>query len=375
MPAVRPIIDAHLDLAWNAVSYDRDQLLPVADLRAADSKLEGKGRGACTVSLHEMRGSGIGLCLATVLARALPKDADKTLNMGKRGQRTVLLREDLDYANQTIACCAARCQLAYYELLEQQGHMAFIRNRGDLERLWAPWSQGPSDRAPIGFILSMEGADPIIEPKDAAWWWEQGLRTACLAHYGPSAYAMGTGGDGPLTARGRDLVKIFDELGMILDLVHTADTAFDQALEIYGGPAFVSHGNCRALAQHDRQLTDRQIRAIVERGGVIGAVLDCWMMMVDYNEPHCSRQDVTLDKLVDHIDHVCQVAGSAAHAGIGSDLDGGFGTEQCPADLDTIHDLHKLEPLLARRGYSDQDIDAIFYGNWLRFFGEALPER
>ena len=155
--------------------------------------------------------------------------------------------------------------------------------------------------------------------------------------------------------------------------MHTADRAFDEALEIYSRPVFCSHGNCRTLRPGDRQLSDEQIRAIVGRGGVIGAVFDAWMIDPDFvrgREDH----DATFDRLADHVDHVCQLAGDARHAGVGSDLDGGFGTEQTPHGLETIHDLHGFGETLAKRGYGDADLDAIFHGNFLRFFSETLPD-
>jgi membrane dipeptidase len=374
----RLLFDAHLDIAWNAVCFDRDQLLCVSELRANEAGMTGKPRGRCTVSLPEMRAARVGICLATVLARALPKMlpamAEGLGTAGVRRHGPVILREDLDYANQTIACAAARAQLAYYELLEQQGHLRQIRDAKTLDAVWKLWQEDGKTPAPIGYILSMEGADPIIEPSQTQWWWDHGLRTACLAHYGPSAYAMGTGGDGPLTPQGRELLREFDRLGMILDLVHTADQAFEQALELFSGPVFVSHGNCRALVPHDRQLSDGQIRQLIERGGVIGVVADAWMIVPNYAKGPGPKPAVTLAHLADHIDRICQLAGNTRHAAIGSDLDGGFGTEQTPTDLDTIADLQHLAPLLAAQGYSDGDIDAVFHANWLRFFREALPK-
>jgi membrane dipeptidase len=184
---------------------------------------------------------------------------------------------------------------------------------------------------------------------------------------------MGTGGDGPLTARGRELLQEFERLGMVLDLVHTADTAFAQALDIYSRPVFISHGNCRSLVPHDRQISDEQIQQVAARGGVIGAVLDAWMLAPDYRRDDPNRPETKLIHVADHIDHVCQVAGNARHSAIGSDLDGGFGTEQSPTGLDTIADLQKLAGILSGRGYGDADIDGIFHGNWLRFFRETLP--
>jgi membrane dipeptidase len=163
-------------------------------------------------------------------------------------------------------------------------------------------------------------------------------------------------------------------MGMILDLVHTADTALMQALEMYEGRVFVSHGNCRTLVPGDRQISDEQIKAIAERDGILGTVLDAWMLTGGWERGVTTNAGTTMNDLADHIDHICQLVGDANHAAIGSDLDGGFGTEQSPSDLDTIVDIHKVAPLLAERGYSDADLDGIFHGNWLRFFREALPE-
>ncbi|MDA1314942.1 MAG: membrane dipeptidase [Acidobacteria bacterium] len=373
---MRLIIDAHLDIAWNAVSFDRDQLLSIPELRENERGMTGKGRGNCTTSLPEMRKGSVGVALGTVLSRALPKNLpDLDSNMGPIGDRAhgeIILRENLDFANQTICCAAGQAQLAYYKLLQQQGHMRMIGDRATLDEVWALWESSP-DTAPIGNILSMEGTDPIIDPSQAEWWFKQGLRTACLAHYGPSAYSMGTGGDGPLTDKGRELLKEMERLGIILDLVHTADTAIEQALEIYSKPVFISHGDCRAITPHDRQISDQQIRWVVERGGVIGVVLDSWMIAPGWERGATDNARATLEQLVDHIDHICKLAGNTSHVGIGSDLDGGFGTEQAPQELDTIADLQKIGDIMSARGYTDTDIDGVFHANFLRFFRENLP--
>ena len=372
---MRPIFDAHLDLAWNALSFDRDQRCSIEQLRADELGMSGSCRGNCTVCLPELRRAGVGFCLGTLLCRARPSDPDRSgsvhhrLASRSRGKR--ILREDLDYANQTIASAAAQGQLAYYRMLEQQGEIRLVEDVAGLDQVWADWSTELA--GPIGVLLSMEGADPILNSDQAGWWWEQGLRTACLAHYGPSAYAMGTGSDGALSDLGRELLKRFEQLGMILDLVHTADMALVEALELFGGAVFVSHANCRSLVDHDRQLSDEQIRLITKRGGVIGVVLDAWMLSEDWMQSGKDRRGVGLEVVVNHIDHICQLVGTTAHVGIGSDLDGGFGIEQCPHDLNTIVDLQKIGPILESRGYTDNEINSIFYGNWLRFFRQALP--
>lgn len=382
--AMRLILDAHLDLAWNAMSFDRDQTLPVSTLRAREEGMTGRGRGHCTNSLVEMRKAGVGLCLGTLLARTLPAAALQSFyaetTVAKRAHGPVIYREDLDYANQTITCATAQGQMAYYRILEFDGEVKIVRTAEDLTMLAGRWKEWltrtrTEDGAPppIGIVVSMEGADPIRAPREAEKWFENGLRTACLAHYGPGAYAMGTGGDGALTAEGVALVKEFDRLGIILDLVHTADTAIEQALEHYSRPVFVSHGNCRALVPHDRQMSDAQIRNVAARDGVVGVVLDSWMIVQDYVRGCPREENPSLEDLARHIDHICQLTGTCRHVGIGSDLDGGFGTEQTPRDVETITDLQRLEAILGKRGYSDADIDAVFHENFLRFFTSNLP--
>ncbi len=247
-----------------------------------------------------------------------------------------------------------------------------IRTAGQLDEHWRNWSADPAN-TPIGYILAMEGADPIVDVDHAAAWWELGLRSVNLAHYGKSRYAVGTGGDGPLTPDGVLLLEEFERLGMILDATHLSDTSFFQALDAFGGPVLASHNNCRALVPDGRQFSDEQVRLLIDRGAVIGAALDAWMLFPGWIRGQTTRDVVALDAVADHIDRVCQLAGNARHAAIGSDLDGGFGTEQVPTGLDRISDLQKLDGILSARGYPPKDIDAIFHGNWLRFFREHLP--
>jgi membrane dipeptidase len=360
---MRIIFDGHLDLSWNALSWCRDITTDLDALNAGERAWsDHPARGRATTTLPEMRRGAVAACQATVLCRARPQGQPAD------GPRRLCL----DFANQEIASATARGQLAYYELLERRGALRMIRTAAELDEHWRAWS-ADLRATPIGYILAMEGADPIVDVDHAAAWWELGLRSVNLAHYGESRYAVGTGGDGPLTPDGRLLLGEFERLGMILDATHLSDTSFFEALDVFGGPVLASHNNCRALVPDGRQFSDEQIRLLIDRGAVIGAALDAWMLHPGWIRGETARDVVALDAVADHIDRVCQLAGNARHAAIGSDLDGGFGTEQVPTGLDRISELQKLDGMLASRGYPSADIDAIFHGNWLRFFREHLP--
>jgi len=347
------LIDGHLDLAMNALNWDRNLDLDVYEIRKKEAEMTEKGRGRGTTSLPELRKAEVAVCLATVIDRTARPNSPSSGS-----------------ACQEISYAKAQGQLAYYRVLEAQGKVRILTDWPGLERHFRAW-QSPGAAEPLGFILSMEGADPIVWPEQAASWWEDRLRVVSISHYGVSAYAHGTGTEGGLAPLGKPLLKEMGRLGMILDLSHLADKAFWEALEIYTGPVLASHNNCRALVPGDRQFSDDQIKAIVQRNGVIGAVLDAWMLYPGWVKGETPTTVVSLEAVADQIDHICQVAGNARHAAIGSDLDGGYGTEQCPHDLDTIADLQKVPGLLRKRGYKEADIEGIMHGNWLRLFREA----
>jgi membrane dipeptidase len=358
---MRLIIDAHLDLSWNALSFNRDQVESIEQINQREASLhDNNARGHATTSLCEMRRGQIAICLGTLLARA------KRHVQGHR-------RTDLDYGTQSMAYAIAQGQLAYYHLLAEQGEMVMIRTARELDRHWQLWQVHPPERLPIGNILAMEGADPIVDPSQVEAWFNQGLRSVMLSHYGKSHYSVGTGDNGPLTAKGVELLKEFERVGMILDATHLSDQSFFQALECFCGPVMASHHNCRSLVPGDRQLSDEQIRLLLQRQAVIGVAFDAWMLKPGWQIGISQPEGLTMSAVVDHIDHICQLAGNTQHVGIGSDLDGGFGTEQAPSDLKTIADSQKLEPLLSQRGYNNTDIDNIFHGNWIRFFRKWLP--
>ena len=362
---MKPIIDSHLDLSWNALSYNRDQTETIEQINEREVGMsDHKARSHATTSLPELRASGAGVVLATILVRA------KREVQPARGH----MRWDLDFATQDIAYSTAMGQLAYYRMMEQKNEMKPIKTVADLDAQWANWEAGDWEKKPVGYILAMEGADPIVDPAQAEHWWNEGLRSITLSHYGKSHYSVGTGDDGPLTDKGRAILKEFERLGMILDVTHKSDTSFFEALDVFSGPVMASHNNCRALVPGDRQFSDEQIKLLISRGAVIGGVLDAWMLCPNYVRLQTPNDNIKLAHLVDHMDHICQLAGNTDHVALGTDLDGGFGTEQCPGDFKRYRDLQKLEPILLERGYSEEDVNKIFYGNWLGFFRKWLPK-
>jgi len=349
------LIDAHLDLSMNALNWDRDLELDVQELRRREADMTQKGRGRGTTTLPEMRKGEVALSLATVICRVAWPGSPAA-----------------GAANQAIAYSKAQGQLAYYRVMESQGKMLQVGDQAGLAAHMKAWQEAP-DSTPIGYILSMEGADPIVDAEQVTSWWQDGLRVVSLSHYGFSAYAHGTDTEGGLTERGRPLLAAMADAGMIVDLTHLADVAFFDTLEAFAGPVLASHNNCRALVPGCRQFTDEQIKAIIARDGVIGAALDAWMIYPGWIKEETQPEVVSLDDLVNHIVHICDLAGNTNHVGVGSDLDGGYGNEQTPHDCNTIADLQKLAPLLSARGFCDDDVERFMHGNWVRFFSQHLP--
>ena len=352
------IIDAHLDLAWNALQWNRNIQHSVYTIRTAESNLSGPGRGQGTVALPEMRKGRVALCFATLLARSTGRPI-----------------QNLDYSSPYQAYAAAQGQLAYYHALDEAGEIHLIGDRAELDQhiaAWQEWERQTDLSQPqLGFVISMESADPIVVPEQLPAWKEAGVRIIGPAHYGPGRYAGGTSTELGLGFEGKQLLREMEKLGILLDLTHLSDESFWEALDSFGGFVLASHNNCRALVPHQRQFDNRQIHALISRGGVIGVALDNWMIRPGWTRGAKENDRVTLAHVAEHIDFICQLAGNSQHAAIGSDLDGGFGREQSPSDLDTIEDLKHIAEILSKRGYSDDDIASIMHGNWLRLLRKA----
>ena len=352
------IVDTHLDLAMNAMEWNRDLTRPIDEIRARESGMTDKpDRGRGTISFPEMRRGGVTLCVATQIARVVAPGS--TLN---------------GWHSQEQAWAMTQAQLAWYRAMEDRGEMVQVKDLASLDRLSAASGQPPAaSPLPIGYVLSLEGADSIVSMHHLERAYDYGLRAIGPAHYGPGVYAQGTNATGGIGRKGRELLAEMERLGIILDATHLCDDSFREALDHFRGPVWASHSNCRALVPHNRQFSDDQLRELIARDAIIGAVFDAWMLVPGWKRGETTPESagVTLETVVDHIDHVCQLAGNARHCCIGSDLDGAFGREQCPSDVRTIADLASLGDVFARRGYAPIDVSHILNENFIRFVRQA----
>jgi len=353
------IVDAHLDLAMNALEWNRDLTRPIAEIRAREQQLTDKpDRGRGTVSFAEMRRGSVGLCVATQIARYVAPDNPLS-----------------GWHSQAQAWAQTQGQLAWYRAMEERGELRPITDREQLDEQVERWQNGPPSDAAIGYVLSLEGADSILTPGHLERAYAQGLRAVGPAHYGPGVYAQGTNACGGMGPGGQELLREMERLNIILDATHLCDDSFRDALDHFRGPVWASHSNCRSIVAHNRQFSDEHIRELIARGAVIGAAFDAWMIVPDWVRGRSTPENagVTLERVIDHIDHICQIAGNARHCMIGSDLDGAFGREQCPSDVETIADLEKIPGLLRKRGYTEEDVTNIAHGNFVSFLRSAWP--
>ena len=350
------LVDAHLDLAMNALEWNRDLTQSIEAIRSREQTLADKpDRGRGTVSFPEMRRGDVGLCVATQIGRYV------ALNNPLPG-----------WHSPEQAWAMTQGQLAWYRAMEERGELVQIRDRSALDLHVGRW-QHDGASGPVGYVLSLEGADSIVAMAHLERAYGQGLRAVGPAHYGPGIYAQCTNATGGIGTRGRELLREMERLGIILDVTHLCDDSFREALDHFRGPVWASHSNCRSLEPHNRQFADDQIRELIQRGAVIGTAFDAWMLVPGWVRGESTPQGagVTLETVADHIDHICQIAGNARHCGLGSDLDGAFGREQCPSDVHTIADLARLPALLTERGYDAEDVRQIAHGNFVRFLRNA----
>ncbi len=351
------VFDAHLDLALNGVDWNRDLRQSVDDIRAQECTLgmNEPGRKTNVLSLPELRFSKVAVCLATLLARQEQQ-----------------ISHPMGWTTPHACYAMAHAHLAYYRAMEADGYLKMLKSRNDLKSHFLAFQSEPK-KTPLGFILTMEGADPLLTPKTIYEFHEAGLRALGLTHYGTNRYGGGTRSEVGLSLDAIELLKNCEELAITIDMTHLSDVSFWQVAKHFSGRVHASHQNARAICNWQRQFDDDQIQWVIERDGVLGVSMDVIMLQDGFVRGQ-TKPVATLERAVDQIEHVCQLAGSIRHVGLGSDLDGGYGCEQTPADLNRYRDLQTLAAIMQRRGFPPPDIEAFFHGNWLRFFGQVLPE-
>ncbi len=359
------IIDAHEDIAYNALAMGRDIRHSVHETRAREERegvnLGEDGTGGIAMSgLLELRRGGFAVVFGVIFA--FPMHAAQCCDTSY----------PQSYTNSEEAYAVAQQQMDYYKLLAQEPGISLVLTQQDLAQTLAAWEQSSPDNPhrPLGIVHLMEGADPIRTPDEAEQWYADGLRIVGLA-WQQTRYSGGTAAPGPLTPEGRELLREMERVGLILDTTHLAEESFWQALECFHGPVLASHSNCRVFTPGDRQLSDDMIRALAERDAVIGIVPFNKFLTGAWTRQQ--RVPVALEQMVRHIDHICQLTGDALHVGIGSDIDGGFGRNETPQELDTVADIAKLADALLENGYSEDDVMNIMGGNWRRLLEHALP--
>lgn len=381
------IVDAHQDLAYNILTFGRDYRLSAHETRTREQGTDTPiHNGDTLLGYPEYRSGRIAFIFATLFAaparRKLGEWDTQTYNSTQ--QAHALYRKQLD---------------TYLRLTDQHSdYFRLIRSQADLSEIVSLWEQedsrpkgkdlmedvpveeangeGPAEAPiPVGLVMLMEGAEGVRHPDELAEWWELGVRIIGPAWAG-TRFCGGTREPGPLTRDGFELLEAMADIGFGLDISHMDEEAVLQALEAYPGTIIASHSNVAALlksVETNRHLSSRMIDKLLERDGVIGTVICNGFLKAGWRLPD-ARHLVTLHDVAAHIDYICQRAGDAFHAGIGTDFDGGYGWQSTPHEIDTIADLQKLVPLLAEKGYREEDIGAILGKNWLDRLNRILPE-
>jgi membrane dipeptidase len=354
------IVDAHEDIAYNFRSYGRDYRHSAYHKRGAEAGSPLLARsGEAMVGLPDALIGRVAVTFATLFAAPANK-VDTTFSASQ-------------YSTPKEAFAIGSAQMDYYErLCDEDERLRIVHTKADLDAVLATWRDNASlEHVQQGLVVLMENADPILEPKQFEEWYERGVRVVGPA-WSHNRYTGGTGYPGGLTHLGKELLEVMASFNAILDLSHMAEQAYFEALDRFSGVLIASHSNARRFSNTDRNISDVMIQRLAERDGVIGTVL--YNPFLDQNwRSGDPKRNVPFSKVIDSIDHVCQITGSARHAAIGADLDGGFGAESAPEGFDTIADLWKIDAALAARGYSEDDITAILGGNMLRQLRASLP--
>lgn len=349
------IVDAHQDIAWNMACFGRDYRTSAIIHRQNERNKYGS---KATLGLPDALLGRIGIVFGTLFAA--PAKAKFSMTSPFPPPIYHDAREAYTEASKQID--------TYHRLADEDERLILIKSIQDLDMVIASWDKPLGERKQ-GIVILMEGADPILEPKQFEEWLERGVRIVGTS-WKATRYAGGTDVPGGLTNLGYELLEVLASYNTLLDLSHMSEQAYYEALDSYAGNMIASHSNPRKFCNTDRHLSDDMIRKLAERDGVMGIV----MYNAFLSKKWSRGKSLPLSIVADVIDHVCQVTGSAQHVGLGSDFDGGFGADETPDGIETSGDLYLIAALLKVRGYSTEDIEAIMGQNFIRKLRQTLPK-
>jgi len=362
------IIDAHEDLAYNTINFGRDYTRAAAETRQLELNTENPGRaGNSLLGWPDYQRGQVAMVFPTIFVASKEHKSDDW---------DQAFFEDFEDAHRQYMR-----QIDLYHRWAEQSPDQFmlVGDRRALHTCLNRWEQTPADYPahtnPVGLVLLLEGIEGLRRLEDLESYWQRGLRIIGPVWGGGRFCGCAWKDPGGFTGEGRELLEAMADMGFILDIAHMNEKSALEALDIYEGTIIASHANARALiknAPSERHFTDPVIRRLAKRDGVIGLLPFNNFLKVDWKIGD-DRHEVPLALIADHMDHICQIAGSAGHVGLGTDFDGGFGWPAVPEEIDTIADLQKLENILSERGYSAEQVAAFFAGNWLRILEKALP--
>jgi len=368
-----PIFDAHLDLAYLA-ELGRDMTVPLDPAAAPHPP--------ATVTLPELQAAGVSACLGTIFleATATPAPGDEPVCYPPGDANEAYFK--------------GVNQLNRYHLWKKEGMIRFFNDpdlppspfqgegRGEGSSVSSQESPHPSapqtpspqkgeGESPINLGILIECADPILSPHHLSFWAGRGVVAISLSWAVESRYAGGNSTSLGITKLGHELINEMARLNIALDLSHLSQRATYDALDHADVRICATHSNCRSLLGDQnnpawqRHLDDDTIKTIAARGGIIG--LNLFKQFIQWPLSENARPEIA--KAIDHIDHICQLVGSANHIGIGSDLDGGFGADDLPIGINRAGDMGVLFEEMSRRDYGDAEIRNIAHDNWTGFFG------
>ncbi|HVN15457.1 MAG TPA: membrane dipeptidase [Anaerolineales bacterium] len=358
------IVDSHNDLAWNMFAFGRDYTRSAMDTRRLEAGTRTVTQnGDALIGWPEYQRGQVVVVFSTLYATPF--------------RFRVYENETQVYQTFDEAYKLYLDQLMSYHRLTDSHPDKFrlLGSSSDLKLLLDEWQTPSESGHPVGLIPLMEGGEGIRTPAELEEWFERGVRLIGPAWAG-TRYCGGTNEPGPLTDEGRALLSAMADFNFFLDLSHMDEASALEALDSYSGPIVATHGNCLALLPNyptNRQFSDRVLRGVIERDGVIGVVPYNVFLKPGWKRDTNRRDEVHLADVIAHIDHICQLAGDSLHVGIGSDFDGGFGVQSVPPEIDTVADLQKIGSLLSERGYSETDVTNILGENWLTRLLKELP--